>query len=40
MKYITGALVILALFNSPHVNGIQLKAEYTDDLAKMLAEDL
>ena len=42
MKYITGAFVLLALFNVEHANAIilkgQSKAKYTDDLAKMLAE--
>ena len=40
MKYITGALVLLALFNVENANAIILKGQgkYTDDLAKMLAE--
>jgi hypothetical protein len=42
MKYLAGALVIVALFNSQaYTNAIQLKAEYADDLVKdMAAESL
>ena len=43
MKYITGALVILALFNSAEqVSAIKInsKAKFTDDLVKSLAEEM
>jgi outer membrane biosynthesis protein TonB len=41
MKYITSALVIVALFNSQATtNAIQLRAEFSDDLVKDIALEM
>ena len=41
MKYITSALVLLALFgNQEQANAIRIKATFTDDLVKSLAEEM
>lgn len=41
MKYITSALVLLALVgNQDQVNAIRIKASFTDDLVKSLAEEM
>ena len=41
MKYISSALVLLALFgNQEQVNAIRVKASFTDDLVKSLAEEM
>jgi hypothetical protein len=41
MKYITSALVLIALFgNHEQVNAIRVKASFTDDLVKSLAEEM
>ena len=41
MKYITSALVIVALFNSQATtNAIQLSAEFSDDLVKDIALEM
>lgn len=43
MKYITGALVLMALLNSAEqVSAIKInsKAKFTDDLVKSLAEEM
>jgi hypothetical protein len=41
MKYIASALVLLALIGSDsHVNAIKIKAKFTDDLVKSLAEEM
>ena len=41
MKYITSALVLVALFGTQEqVNAIRIKASFTDDLVKSLAEEM
>ena len=42
MKYITSALVLIALFGtqSEQANAIRINAQFTDDLVKSLAQDM
>ena len=40
MKYITGALVLVALLGAPETQAIRIKTTFTDDLVKSLAEDM
>ena len=40
MKYITGALVLVALLGAPETQAIKIKTTFTDDLVKSLAEDM
>ena len=40
MKYITGALVLVALMGNHETQAIKLRTQFTDDLVKELAEDM
>ena len=40
MKYITGAIVLMALLGEQEVSAVKIQTGFTDDLIKSLTEDL